>query len=97
MNITFSHIGNSLGTRVVGSKTRIEIEAALERNEKVVFDFSGVDVVSHSFADECFGKLLLKWDLPFLKKNTNFINANELVKKSIALTFKERLSEMIVA
>ena len=35
----------------------------LEGDERVVLDFTGVDVVSNSFADECIAKLLLTMPL----------------------------------
>lgn len=93
MTINFKNIGTSLGTRFLGQKFRMGIEEALSKNEFVVFDFDGVDFISHSFADECFGKLLLEIKLSDLKQKTTFKNANELIKKTIAFTLKERLIE----
>lgn len=57
------------------------------------FDFEGVKVISHSFADECFGKLLLSRDLEHIKSLSTFLNANDLVKRTIAVSLKERLNE----
>lgn len=91
MEIVFGHIGMSLGTRVLGQKLRLDIEAALTEGKKVKFNFEGVNLVSHSFADECFGKLLLNRKLEELQEVTTFVNANEIVKKIIAFTLKERL------
>jgi len=50
----------------------MDTELALSKNEFVVFDFEGVDFISHSFADECFGKLLLTIKLSELKQKTTF-------------------------
>ena len=91
MTINFKNSGTSLGTRFLGQKFRLEIEESLSKNEFVVFDFNGVDFISHSFADECFGKLLLEIKLSDLKEKTTFKNANELIKRTIAFTLKERL------
>jgi len=93
MTINFKNIGNSLATRFLGQEFRMDIELALSKNEFVVFDFEGVVFISHSFADECFGKLLLSIKLSELKQKTTFQNANELIKKTIAFTLKERLIE----
>jgi len=93
MTIFFKNTGTNLGTRFLGQQFRMDIELALSKNEFVVFDFGGVDFISHSFADECFGKLLLENKLSDLKKQTTFQNANELIKKTIAFTLKERLIE----
>ena len=97
MIIQFGNINNSLGTRSLGSKLRLEIEENLKKGEFVSFDFSNVDVVSHSFADECFGKLLLKWEIEELKKTTTFTNVNPFVKKIISFTLKERQHKLELA
>ena len=91
--IHFSHLGDSLGTRFLGKALRLTFENSIHEGENVVFDFSDVKTISHSFADECFGKLLLRWDLAELKSKTTFTNANEQVKKMIAFTWSERLSK----
>jgi len=90
MNIQLKNINKSLGTRSLGRRLRLEIEENLKKGEFIFFDFSDVDFISHSFADECFGKLLLTWDISELKKRTTFINTNPLVKNIISFTFKER-------
>lgn len=50
--------------------------------EKVVLDFTGVNVVSNSFADECIAKLLLDMSLVELKRRTTFRGLNPLVNKA---------------
>lgn len=91
MRINFGEISTSHGTRKKGLEWRIQIENSIRNNSFVTFNFENVDVVSHSFADECFAKLLLTFDLETIKKNTTFVNANDLVMKTIAFTIKERL------
>ena len=91
MKIQFRHKGNSLGTRFMAKDFRRKIENGLLNNEFITFDFSNVDVISHSFADECFGKLLLFTSLPELQSKTTFKNTNPEVKKMIAFVLKERL------
>ena len=95
MNIKLGNINNSLFIRSLGSRLRLEIEDKLKKGEFVCFDFSDVDFVSHSFADDCFGKLLLKWDINELKKQTTFINTNALIKNTISFTFKERIQKVL--
>lgn len=97
MIIQFVHIGKSLGTRVKGQEIRQKIEKAFDQGNFVTFDLEGVESVSHSFADECFGKLLLNWSLSEIKENSTFIHANDLIKQTIAFTIKERLIEMPAA
>ncbi|WP_194775023.1 STAS-like domain-containing protein [Pararhodonellum marinum] len=97
MTINFSHIGTHLGTRVLGESIRKDIEIALEQNQLVTFDFSGIDFISHSFADECFAKLLISMKIEELKKKTTFKDANKLVKRTIAFALKERMLQLETA
>jgi hypothetical protein len=61
----------------------------------VIFDFKGLEFVSHSFSDECFGKLLLRLPFPELKSKSTFVNASKLVKKTIAFAINDRLKANI--
>lgn len=97
MRISFNHIGSSLGTRVVGRKIREDINFKLSRGEFVCFDFEGVDTISHSFADECFGKLLLDFDIDFLRQHSTFINTNKIISTAISFTLKERANQLLVS
>lgn len=94
MEINFGEIGTSLGTRFLGLDIRNKIEMSLRKNDFVTFDFSNVQFISHSFADECFGKLLIEWNLEELKKKSTFKNTNQLIKRTIAFTLKERLLQI---
>ena len=94
IHITFLQTGRQLSTRVAGAALRKKIIIGIERQEKIVFDFSGVDIVSNSFADECFAKLMLHFDLPIVKEYTTFQNASPFIKAVIANSFKERLQAM---
>jgi hypothetical protein len=91
MRIEFSHIGKQLSTRVAGAAVRKKIVQRIKMNECVVFDFTGVEIVSNSFADECFAKLMVEFDLPKVKEHTTFQNASPFIKAVIANSFKERL------
>ncbi len=90
MVFKFKNTGISLGTRFLGEKIRKEIEAAFLSESLIIFDFEDVTVVSHSFADECFGKLLLQFDLNILKSKTTFKNTSNEIKRTIAFTLRER-------
>lgn len=94
MHILFSNIGKQLSTRVEGASMRNKIIKSIERGEKVIFDFEGVEIVSNSFADECFAKLVIDFNLPIVKEHTTFKNANPFIKAVIANSFKERLQAL---
>jgi hypothetical protein len=72
MHIMFSHIGKQLVTRRAGSAVRNTIIEGIENNENIIFDFAGVEIVSNSFADECFAKLIFHFDLPNLSSIPHF-------------------------
>ena len=59
---------------------RDRIERDFEITEKFIFDFDGVQTVSNSFADECFAKLLLKYEMDKIKEKTTFQNTNPFIK-----------------
>ncbi len=95
MEIKFSNISNRLGTRVIAQDVRHTVEKAFEENQRVVFNLENVQSMSHSFADECFAKLLLTWELDEIKKKSTFINVTSDVKSIIKFVINEQLSSTI--
>lgn len=94
MVIQFKNIGTNLGTRIAGAEVREQIINHINNGEKLEFDFSGVEVVSNSFADECFAKLIFTFDMDKIKQVTTFQNASQFIKTVIATAFKERLYKL---
>ncbi len=93
MIIKFSEINTSLGTRNLGSGIREQVISELQAkyDEPIVFDFQDVEIISHSFADECFGKLVELVGLDFTKNHTTFKNANSMVSMVIKQAIQERM------
>lgn len=85
MNVTiqFGDIGSSLGTRDLGAQFRTSIIEKINSNEKVFLDFKGVEVVTNSFADECFRKLRETVDSDVFRKKITFLNTNDFVQRVI--------------
>jgi hypothetical protein len=94
MVISFKSFGSSLGTREMGGEIRRGLLENIKSHDLLVFDLEGVEVVSNSFADECFAKLLLDFELADLKKKTTFKNASPFVQKAISFAFNERLNQL---
>lgn len=90
----FATINENLGTRQLGEKVRSQLLELIKDNDKVVLDFSGVNVVSNSFADECLAKLLLIMPLDELRQRTTFRGLNDFARKNIAIAFRRRLNAM---
>jgi hypothetical protein len=86
----FRDFGENLGTRPLGQKVREQLVPLLEKEERVVLDFTGVNVVSNSFADECIAKLLLTMPLAELKAHTTFRGLNPMAPKSVLTALQRR-------
>ena len=90
--VTFSFIqyGENLGTRPLGKRVRAQLLPLIEQNSCVVLDFTGVNVVSNSFADECIAKLLLEMPLAELKSRTTFRGLNPIASESVLTALRRR-------
>lgn len=81
--ILFREISPSLGTRDLGTKVRNNIIEKINTNDKVYLDFEGVNVVTNSFANECFSKLKDTVTLDVFKAKIAFLNTNDFVQRVI--------------
>lgn len=91
----FLDYGTDFGTRDMGQKLRQELLALINADEKVILDFTGVNVVSNSFADECIAKLLLEMPLDELKRHTTFRGLNPLAERSVLVALQRRYKVVI--
>ena len=87
---SFREYGENLGTRPLGKRVREQLLPMIEQNECVVLDFTGVNVVSNSFADECIAKLLLTMPLSELKSRTTFRGLNPIASESVLTALRRR-------
>lgn len=93
MTIEFGVIGSCLGTRFYGAKIRDEIITAWQTTETFTLDFTGVDEINETFADECFVKLLLAFDSPGeAVSKLIFKNASPFIKGAISKAIRENLA-----
>lgn len=86
----FREYGENLGTRPLGKRVRESLQPLIEQNNCVVLDFTGVNVVSNSFADECIAKLLLVMSLAELKSRTTFRGLNPIASESVPTALRRR-------
>ena len=92
MIIKFNTINSSLGTRSLGREIREHTIISFSTTaERIIFDFEGVEVISNSFADECFGKLIQTFGLDFTKNRTTFKNTNS----NVAMVLKKAMSDRL--
>lgn len=90
VTFSFREYGENLGTRPLGKRVREQLLPLIEENDFVVLDFTGVDVVSNSFADECIAKLLLTMSLAELKCRTTFRGLNPIATESVLTALRRR-------
>lgn len=88
----FADYDTDFGTREMGARLREKLLPLIMGDERVVLDFTGVNVVSNSFADECIAKLLLEMPLDELKKRTTFRGLNPMAEKSVLVALQRRYS-----
>lgn len=79
-----------MGTRPLGKLVREQLLPLIEQNDCVVLDFTGENVVSNSFADECIAKLLLVMSLSELKSRTTFRGLNPIDSESVLTDLRRR-------
>lgn len=90
VTFNFKEFGENLGTRPLGRRVREQLLPLIKQNDCVVLDFTGVDVVSNSFADECIAKLLLEMSLLELKSRTTFRGLNPIASESVLTALRRR-------
>lgn len=90
VTFSFREYGENLGTRPLGQRVRERLLPLIMQNECVVLDFTGVNVVSNSFADECIAKLLIEMPLAELKKRTTFRGLNPVATECVLTALRRR-------
>ena len=91
----FSKYGDSMGTRLLGARIRADLRPLLDGDEKVVLDFTGLDTVTNSFADECIAKFLLEMPLDELKAKTTFTGLTPMTERSILTALQRRQMQIL--
>lgn len=81
-------IGPNLSTRKTAAIVRQELAAS---SEPVIVDFSGVQLMSHSFADELFGKLAEQFGLDVFRERFRLVNLTEQDRMMLRAVVTDRL------
>lgn len=68
------------GSRENGEKVRHEIIEKLKDKSGITLDFTGISLITQSFADEVVGILTRMYGIAFIKENIRINNANEEIK-----------------
>lgn len=91
--------GAALGSRDLGEKVRQELLKRLESNSQpITISFDGIIVISSSFADECFGKLITAIGAKQFKECFIIADLDDLNLKMILNTaVKKRITKSTVS
>lgn len=90
--IVLRQFGELLSTRAIGEDVRQLVESIVNGGGVARIDFTGVDGITISFADEVFGKLALKWGLERLRAAIRVRNADDEIARTISFAVNGRLS-----
>lgn len=93
----FAEYAANFGTRAQGAELREKLLPLIRGEERVVLDFTGVNVVTNSFADECIAKLLLEMPLEELKARTTFRGLTPMANTSVLVALQRRYKVMKAA
>lgn len=86
----FAQFATDFGTREMGAKIREQLRLLFTNNSRIALNFSGVNVVSNSFADECIAKLLIDYPIQELKQRITFHGLNSMAERSILVALQRR-------
>ncbi|MDD4729269.1 MAG: STAS-like domain-containing protein [Dysgonamonadaceae bacterium] len=86
------------GTRQSGERIRNEIINLNNESGKIIeIDFSGVAVISSSFADELIGKLVVRYGFFNFNQIFRLKNMNEIVQAIVHRSVSQRMADSIKA
>ena len=86
-----------LGSRYKGGLVREEIKPLLDKNEKVILDFQGIELATQSFLDEIFGIFVRAFGTDYIRGKLLIENVSPTIKKTINLVIaysKKRQKEI---
>lgn len=82
------------GTRASGARIRNEIvNLQTTTTRPVILDFSGVSIVSSSFADELIGKLIVHYGFVAFTQTIHLRNMNQAIQSIVQRSVTQRMAE----
>ncbi len=88
--ISFYNDSKELLYRFGARENRNKIEAAFREGKKVICDFSQIETINESYADECFGKLIPEFEPVFIRDHIIYKHVIPFLKHRIILAIVER-------
>lgn len=94
IHVVLKNEAQSFGSRVAGTPIHIKLQNLVQMcpGQPIEIDFSGVPLVSSSFADEVFGKLFVKLGPLEFMQRIRFKNMEQTVRMLIDKAISQRVS-----
>lgn len=95
MIFKFNEYGKRLSTRDQGREVKAVFDKLYDSTStKIVLDFSGIELVTNSFADEFIGKKIAEVGINEFKSKTTFTNVKPFVAMCIKKAIDNRVNEI---
>lgn len=95
MIFKFNEYGKRLSTRDQGREVKAVFDKLYDStSNKITLDFSGIELVTNSFADELIGKKIIEVGIDNFKSKTTFINLKPFVAMCIKKAIDNRVDEL---
>ena len=77
-----------IGGRTEGELIRNKIEQCIKSGEVATIDFTGIETITQSFADEIIGLFVRSNGIEFIKKHIKVINASKTIRTILNFVVK---------
>lgn len=87
---------SGFGTRQAGERIRNKILNIHQQSDRIIIiDFSGIEIISSSFADELLGKLVIEYGFFGFNNLFKLKNMNGLIQNIVQRSISQRMAESI--
>ena len=92
--LSVSELAHGTGTRQSAIKLRnLILNSYFETKQRVIIDFTGVNLISSSFADELIGKIISEYGFMFFINTFQIIGASSINIRIINRSIEQRMAQ----
>ena len=92
--VSVANQSHGTGTRKAAEKLRtLVLNIALSDKKKVVLDFTGINLISSSYADELIGKIISQYGFSFFVSNFSMINLSSTSSFILNRSVQQRMAQ----
>jgi len=93
-SVSISELAHGTGTRQSAVKLRnLILNIFREKRQKIIIDFTGINVVSSSFADELLGKIISEYGFMFFVNTFQIIGVSDVATSVINRSIEQRMAQ----